>query len=223
VLLDMMCHSIEAARYLLTEPGKDRASLRVRSAGGTTATLKWSRPEYVQRLKEQVDAEVDYAARPAEDYARAVVMLEDEQGRPAVIEATTSWAYVGPGLRLQMELLGPEYSLEISTLNTPLRVFLSRNIQGSEGEDLVEKQNSEQGSMPIVEDEAASYGYTAEDRHMVEAFSSGQRPSETFADGVAVTEILMALYRSAELGRTVTLPDPELEDYVPPPARDGVE
>jgi predicted dehydrogenase len=122
-----------------------------------------------------------------------------------------------------MELLGPEYSLEISTLNTPLRVFLSRHIQGSEGEDLVEKQNSEQGSMPIVEDEAASYGYTAEDRHMVEAFQSGQRPSETFADGVAVTEILMALYRSAELGRVVTLPDPELEAYVPPPARDGVE
>lgn len=219
VLLDMMCHSIEAARFLLTEPGKDRASLRVQSASGTMATLKWSRPEYVQRLKEQVGPEVDYATRPAEDYARAVVMLEDEQGRPAVIEATTSWAYVGPGLRLQMELLGPEYSLEISTLNTPLRVFLSRNVQGSEGEDLVEKQNSEQGSMPIVEDEAASYGYTAEDRHMVQAFQSGKRPSETFADGVAVTEILMALYRSAELGRSVTLPDPELEDYVPPPAR----
>jgi predicted dehydrogenase len=118
-----------------------------------------------------------------------------------------------------VELLGPEYSLEISTLDTPLKVFLSRNITGAEGEDLVEKQNSEQGLMPVVEDEAAAYGYTAEDRHMVEAFSTGQRPSETFADGVAVMEILMALYRSAELGRTLTLPDPELEQYVPPPAR----
>ena len=29
----------------------------------------------------------------------------------------------------------------------------------------------------------------------------------------------MALYRSAELGRTLTLPDPELETYVPPVAR----
>src|SRR5262249_5438941 len=146
---------------------------------------------------------------------RGVVMLEDSRGLPVVIEATTSWAYVGAGLRLQMELLGPEYSMEISTLNTPLKVFLSRNVQGSEGEDLVEKQNSEQGLMPVVDDEAASYGYTAEDRHMVEAFAAGRRPMETFADGVAVTELLMALYRSAELGRTLTLPDPELEDYVP--------
>jgi len=221
VLLDMMCHSVEAARFLLTEPGKDRTTLRVKSANGTVATLKWSRPEYVERLKQEMDSQLDYSRRPAEDYARGVVMLEDEQGRPVVIEATTSWAYVGPGLRLQMELLGPEYSLEISTLNTPLKVFLSRNVHGASGEDLVEKQNSEQGLMPVVDDEAASYGYTAEDRHMVEAFRTGQRPSETFADGVAVIEILMALYRSAELGRTLSLPDPELEEYVPPPARLG--
>jgi len=219
VLLDMMCHSIEAARFLLTEPGKDRTTLRPKSASGTVATLKWSRPEYVERLKEEVGSEVDYSRRPSEDYARGVVMLEDEQGQPVVIEATTSWAFVGAGLRLQMELLGPEYSLEVSTLTTPLKVFLSRNVQGSEGEDLLEKQNSEQGLMPVVDDEAAAYGYTAEDRHMVEAFRTGQQPSETFADGVAVMEILMALYRSAEIGQTVTLPDPELEEYVPPPAR----
>jgi predicted dehydrogenase len=219
VLLDMMCHSIEAARFLLTEPGKDRTTLRPKSASGTVATLKWSRPEYVERLKEQVGSEVDYSRRPSEDYARGVVMLEDEHGQPVVIEATTSWAFVGAGLRLQMELLGPEYSLEVSTLTTPLKVFLSRNVQGSEGEDLLEKQNSEQGLMPVVDDEAAAYGYTAEDRHMVEAFRTGQQPSETFADGVAVMEILMALYRSAEIGQTVTLPDPELEEYVPPPAR----
>lgn len=219
VLLDMMCHSIEAARFLLTEPDQDRLSLRVKSASGTVATLKWSRPEYVERLK-QMSSDVDYSRHPAEDYARGVVMLEDDAGRPVVIEATTSWAYVGPGLRLQMELLGPEYSMEVSTLNTPLKVFLSREVHGSEGEDLVEKQNSEQGLMPVVEDEAAAYGYTAEDRHMVEAFRNGQRPMETFADGVAVTELLMALYRSAELGRTLTLPDPDLEEYVPPVARE---
>jgi predicted dehydrogenase len=173
----------------------------------------------VERLKEQAGPEVDYARRPAEDYARGVIMLQDEREQPVVIEATTSWAFVGAGLRLQMELLGPEYSLEISTLNAPLKVFLSRNVHGSEGEDLVEKQNSEQGLMPVVEDEAAAYGYTAEDRHMVEAFLAGRRPTETFADGVAVIELLMALYRSAELQRTVTLPDPELENYIPPVAR----
>ena len=220
VLLDMMCHSIEVARYLLTEPGKDRSTLNIKTASGTVATLKWSEDKYVEQLKEQMGTEVDYARRPSEDYARGVVTLEDERGRPLVIEATTSWAFVGAGLRLQMELLGPEYSMEISTLNSPLKVFLSRNVQGSSGEDLVEKQNSEQGLMPVVEDEAATYGDTAEDRHMVDAFLAGERPMETFADGVGVMEILMALYRSAELGQTVSLPDAALEDYVPPVARD---
>jgi len=36
---------------------------------------------------------------------------------------------------------------------------------------------------------------------------------------VAVMEILMALYRSAELGELVKMPCPELETYIPPVAR----
>jgi hypothetical protein len=54
--------------------------------------------------------------------------------------------------------------------------------------------------MPVVENEADIYGYVGEDRHMVEAFRHRRRPMETFHDGVAVTEMLMALYRSAEIG-----------------------
>ncbi|BBL80912.1 dehydrogenase [Rubrobacter xylanophilus] len=217
VLSDMMCHSIEVARYLLTEPGRDRDSLRPLSANATIATLKWTRPEYAARLKEATG--VDYTRRPVEDFARGTLTLEDEAGRKLVIEATTSWSYVGPGLRIQLELLGPEYAMEYSTLNSGLRVFLSRHVTREAGEDLVEKQNAEQGLMPVLEDEAASYGYTLEDRHMVGCFLRGERPEETFRDGVAVVELLMALYRSAETGRTVALPDAELEEYVPAVAR----
>ena len=54
---------------------------------------------------------------------------------------------------------------------------------------------------------------------MVEAFRHRRQPMETFRDGVAVAEMLMALYRSAEIGQTVRLPAPELETYVPPVAR----
>ena len=39
------------------------------------------------------------------------------------------------------------------------------------------------------------------------------------APGVAVTEMLMALYRAAEIGQVLELPAPELETYVPPLAR----
>lgn len=219
VLSDMMCHSVEAARFLLTEPGAPRDSLRPVSANATIATLKWSRPEYVERLKQTMGPEVDYARRPSEDFARGTLLFEDEAGRQVVVECSTSWAYVGAGLRLQLELLGPEYAMQYSSLDTGLRVFFSRNVAGGEGEDLVEKQNAEQGLMPVLEDEAGAYGYTLENRHMVEAFRKGERPSETWEDGVAVVQLLMALYRSAELGQTVRFPLEELETYVPPVAR----
>jgi predicted dehydrogenase len=219
VLSDMMCHSVEVARYLLTEPGKGRESLKLRSANATVANLKWTRPRYAEQLKREMGPEIDYVKHPAEDFARGTLTLEDEAGETVMIEATTSWSYVGPGLRIQLELLGPEYAMEFSTLNTGLKVFLSRNVTGAEGEDLVEKQSAEQGLMPVLEDEAATYGYTLEDRHMVEAFRKREEPLETFRDGVAVVEMLMALYRSAETGSTVHLPDEGLETYVPPVAR----
>jgi predicted dehydrogenase len=219
VLSDMMCHSVEVARYLLTEPGKCRESLKLKSANATVANLKWTRPRYAEQLKREMGPEIDYVSHPAEDFARGTLTLEGEAGETVMIEATTSWSYVGPGLRIQLELLGPEYAMEFSTLNTGLKVFLSRNVTGAEGEDLVEKQSAEQGLMPVLEDEAATYGYTLEDRHMVEAFRKGEEPLETFRDGVGVVEILMALYRSAEIGSTVHLPDEGLETYVPPVAR----
>ena len=219
VLLDMMCHSIEAARFLLTEPGAPRNSLRLKTATGSVANLKWTRRHYSDELKARMGDEVDYATRPSEDFARGMLTFEDPDGNEAVVEATTSWAYVGPGLRIQLELLGPEYSMEFNSLGTGLKVFMSRAVQGAAGEDLVEKQNAEQGLMPVLEDEAGIYGYVDENRHMVECFRTGRTPVETFHDGVAVTEILMALYKSAELGRTLVMAEEELEDYVPVVAR----
>lgn len=219
VLSDMMCHSVEVARFLLTQPGQGRDSLTLTSANATVATLKWSRPEYVAQLRETMGTAVDYAQHPAEDFARATLTFLDEAGAPVIVEATTSWSYVGPGLRIQLELLGPEYSMAFNSLNSGLSIFLSRQVGGQQGEDLVEKQGAEQGLLPVLEDEAGTYGYTAENRHMVEAFRKGIPPIETFYDGAAVVEILMALYRSAELGRTIALPDETLATYQPPVAR----
>ena len=217
VLSDMMCHSVEVGRYLLTPPGDGRDVLKLVSASATTATLKWARPRHAADLRQRMG--IDFARKPVEDFARGILTLEDVDGNQVMIEATTSWAYVGAGLRIQLELLGPEYSMEFSSLSTGLKVFLSRTLSGSEGEDLVEKQNSEQGLMPVLEDEAGIYGYTDENRHMVEAFRHGRSPIETFIDGVGVVEMLMGLYRSAELGRTIYFPDPELENYIPLVAR----
>jgi predicted dehydrogenase len=215
VLNDMLCHSYEAGRFLLTGPGEPRDALSVTGVSAEIGSLKWSRPEYAERLREATAGLVDYARSPAEDFARANVRLRTPEGLPVMVEATTSWTFVGPGLRLRMELLGPEYSMQVDTLNSDLQVFLSRRVTGSEGEDLVEKQNAEQGLMPVVADEAATYGYVAENRHMVQAFLAGRPPDETWDDGLAVTEVLMACYLSAETGRVVSFPAPELESFVP--------
>ena len=221
VLSDMMCHSVEVARYLLTAPGAPRNSLKIKAVNGTVANLKWTRPHYAEQLRNRFGSEVDYRNRPSEDFARATVTLEDQDGNELMIEATTSWAYVGAGLRIQLELLGPEYALEYNSLSTGLKIFMSREVKGSEGEDLVEKQNAEQGLMPVLEDEAGVYGYTDENRHMVECFRKGEKPLETFEDGLAVVEMLMGLYRSAEINATLNFPAPELEHYVPVVARRG--
>lgn len=215
VLLDMMCHSVEVARFMLTAPGADRSELTLKSVNGTVANLKWTRPAYIERLQARMGKAVDYRTRPAEDFARSNLILEDPDGNEAVIEATTSWAYVGAGLRINLELFGPEYSMEFSSINAPLRIFMSRAVQGSQGEDLVEKQNAEQGLMPILDDEAGVYGYTGEDRHMVDCFRAGRRPIETFSDGVAVIEMLMAVYCSAEQGRVIRPGEVDLASFVP--------
>lgn len=219
VLNDMMCHSIEAARFLLTEPGKPRESLTAKTVSAQIACLKWQRPDYVQKLKDTYGDVVDYAHKPSEDFARALVEYEDADGEPLIVEATTSWSYMGAGLRLSMELLGPEYSMKVNTLDTELSLFFSRDLKQQSGEDLVEKQNAELGLMPVVTDECAAYGYVDENRHMVRKFLEGVRPDETFEDGVAVTELLMAAYQSAEQGRTIKLEDASLDDFVPAVAR----
>ena len=136
-----------------------------------------------------------------------------------IVETTTSWCFVGEGLRLSMELFGPEYSMFVNTLDPDLKVFFSREVAGSAGEDLVEKQNAESGGMPVVSNEAEVYGYTAENRHMVESFLAGKRPDENFDDGLNVTELLMTAYMSAEQGKTISFPPSGLDTYVPSVAK----
>lgn len=219
VLNDMMCHSVEVARLMLTEPGKPRNSIRPTGVSAQIASLKWSRPEYVERLKKMMGDSVDYASRPSEDFARATVNYVDEQGHTLIVEATTSWSFVGAGLRLSMELLGPEYSMSINTLDSGLKLFFSREVKGEAGEDLVEKQNAEQGLMPVVDDEAAAYGYEGENRYFVSCFLERKQPEENFYDGLAVSELLMTAYMSAEEGRVLEFPPKDLESFIPAVAR----
>ena len=219
VLNDMMCHSIEVARFMLTAPGALRSSIRPVNVSAQIASLKWSRHEYARALQESMGSSVDYRSRPAEDFARATIKYVDEDGNPLIAEATTSWSYVGPGLRLSLELLGPEYSLSMNSLDSGLKLFLSRRVKGEAGEDMVEKQNAEQGLIPVIGNEAAEYGYETENRYFSRCFLDGKQPEENFYNGLEVTELLMTAYLSAEQQRTIEFKPGDLETYIPSVAR----
>jgi predicted dehydrogenase len=215
VLNDMMCHSALVVRHLLTQPGEPLSSVEPVRITGHIASLKWTRPDYAKRLTKMMGKEVDYSAHPSEDFASVMIEFETADGYKVLGEATTSWSFVGAGLRLSAELLGPEYSMSWNTLDSGIKLFFSREVRGKTGEDLVEKQNAEVGLMPVVPSEAAAYGYEGEDRHFVRVFLGKESPRLTFDDGLEVVKMLMTAYQSAEQGKTLAFPPPGLEAFVP--------
>jgi predicted dehydrogenase len=219
VLNDMMCHSVEVARFLLTKPGEPRSSITPHKVTAQIASLKWTRPEYAAELAARFGPDVDYLKTPSEDFARATIEYRSESGQTLIAETTTSWSFVGAGLRLSSELLGPEYSMQLNSLDAGGRLFFSRRVQGSAGEDLVEKQNAEQGLMPFVGNEAAEYGYEDENRHFVRCFLDGRQPELDFHAGLEVVELLMTAYKSAEEERTIAWKPEGLDSFVPAVAR----
>ena len=221
VLNDMMCHSALVIRHLLTRPGESLRTVKPVRITGHIASLKWTRPEYAKRLTRVMGKAVDYSREPTEDFATIVVEFETADGFRVIGEATTSWSFVGAGLRLSAELLGPEYSMRWNTLDSGLQLFFSREVVGKTGEDLVEKQNAETGVMPVVASEAVVYGYEAENRHFVRAFLGKEKPLLTFEDGLEVVRMLMTAYQSAEQGRTLAFPPRGLDRFVPDVAQGG--
>jgi len=219
VLNDMMCHSALVVRHLLTKPGAPLATVTPTRVTAHIASLKWTRPAYAKKLSKAQGKHVDYSKHPSEDFASTTIEFRTDDGYTVLGEASTSWSFVGAGLRLSAELLGPEYSMTWNTLDAGLKLFFSREVKGRAGEDLVEKQNAEMGQMPVVANEAVAYGYEAEDRHFVRCFLGKETPRLTFDDGLEVVQVLMTAYKSAEEGRTLDFPPRGLDKFVPAVAR----
>ena len=90
VLNDMMCHSVLLVRHLLTRPGEPLSTVRPVKVTGKIASLKWSRPEYAQQLRETKGEAVDYTRRPSEDFASLTIEFETSDGHRVLGEASTS-------------------------------------------------------------------------------------------------------------------------------------
>src|ERR1043165_4099402 len=217
----MMCHSALVVRHLLTKPGAPLSSVKPVRVTAHIASLKWTRPAYSKQLAKTFGRDVNYDTSPAEDFASTTIEFETDDGYTVSGEASTSWSFVGAGLRLSAELLGPEYSMSWNTLDSGLKLFFSRAVRGKEGEERVEKQNAERGLMPVVATEPMAYGYEAEDRHFVRVFLGKEEPLLTFDDGIEVVKVLMTAYQSAEQGKTLSFPPKGLDKFVPAVARGG--
>ncbi|MCC6317328.1 MAG: Gfo/Idh/MocA family oxidoreductase [Gemmatimonadaceae bacterium] len=217
VLNDMMCHSALVVRHLLTKPGEPLSTVKPVRVTGHIASLKWTRPHYAAQLRKTMGA--DYTKTPSEDFASVMIEFESADGYRMIGEASTSWSYIGAGLRLSAELLGPEYSMKWNSLDSGLQLFFSREVKGRAGEDLVEKQNAEQGVMPVVPEEYLAYGYTGEDRHFCRVFLGKETARLTFDDGVDVVRMLMTAYQSAEQGKTLAFPPKGIDRFVPAVAK----
>jgi predicted dehydrogenase len=213
-LNDMLCHSIEAARYLLTAPDESKEALKPATVSAEIASLKWSRPKYVKQLKEMTQGKVDYSKRPAEDMGRGTIVYKAKDGTLVMSELTASWSFA-PSERVTIEMLGPEYYMQVDTLSPEMKVFFSREIRPAGAEDMIEKAAAEQGFMPVVADETHAYGYMDEDRHMVESFLKSKMPRETWKDGVLIVKLMMTCYMAAEKGKKLSFPPDGLKDFVP--------
>lgn len=216
VLTDMLCHSLSGNDFLLSDPRTDDSDITPVAVTADAKTLKWDQPAYAKELKETHG--VDYEKNPADDYARATVTYETEDGREVISEATGSWCYVGSGVSRRIELLGPEYSGQVESDESQQSVFFSDAL--SEGEGWAEKQNATSGRMPISAGKAVVSGYVAENRDAVKSFRAGENGLLDVHHGRDVMELCMAAYKAAETGERVTLADTDLTTYTPSPARD---
>ncbi len=219
VWCDMGCHSIAVGMYMLTPTGKPPDHLKPVSINGTMALLKWGKEPWISELRGRG---VDYAVTPAEDYAVVTAEFKDpETGVRSVAQATDSWMYDAPGLRLLMEAFGPGYSYTVNSLESPAGIFISDIAAESiaDGELALEKAQATRGALIMQPNEPDLYGYVGEWKDAIAAFGQGKDALLNFEYGRMITMLIMAGYMSHEKGKALDLTDAsvleELETYIP--------
>jgi len=219
VCCDMGCHSIAVGMYMLTPSNRPLDYLTPVSVTAEMALLKWGKEPWISQLRKRG---VDYTATPAEDYSLVTVEFKDPQtGLCSVAQATNSWMYDAPGLRLLMEAIGPGYSYNVNSLKSPADMFISDAAAAAVGDSelALEKAQATRGALILQPNECDLYGYIAEWRDAIAAFEQGRDALLNFEFGRLVTMLIMAAYLAHEKKRTIDLTDPKtiqkLDTYIP--------
>jgi len=219
VCCDMGCHSIAAGMYTVTPSSKPPNYLKPVSVTASMALLKWGKEPWLSQLR---DRGVDYSATPAEDYSSVTIQFKDPKTAIlSVVQATNSWMYDAPGLRLLMEAFGPGYSYTVNSLQSPAGLFISDAAAAAvaDSELALEKAQATRGALVLQPNEPDLYGYIAEWRDAIPAFEQGKNALLDFEYGRLITMLIMAGYMSHEKKKVIDLTDSkvlkELESYVP--------
>jgi predicted dehydrogenase len=219
VCCDMGCHSIACGMYMVTPADKPVNHLKPLRVNATMALLKWGKEPWLSQLKARG---VDYTATPAEDYSSVSIEFQDpETGVRSIVQATNSWMYDAPGLRLLMETFGPGYSYTVNSLESPAGVFISDAAAAAvlDSELALEKSQATRGALILQPDEIALYGYVAEWLDALRAFEQGRDALLNLEYGRLITTLIMAAYMSHEKRKVIDMTDPgifaELDNYVP--------
>ena len=219
VCCDMGCHSIAVGMHMLTPKDKPADYLKPVSVTAEMALLKWGKEPWISKLRERG---IDYAKTPAEDYSVVAIAFKDPQtGVRSVAQATNSWMYDAPGLRLLMEAIGPGYSYTVNSLKSPSDLFIGDAAAEAvlDGELALEKSQASRGALILQPNEPDLYGYVTQWKDALAAFEKGQNGLLDFEYGRLITMLIMASYMAHEKRRTVDLTDErtleELDKYVP--------
>ncbi len=219
VCCDMGCHSIACGMYMVTPSGRPIDYLKPVRVNATMALLKWGKEPWLSQLKKRG---VDYSTTPAEDYSSVTLEFEDPQTKQhSIVQATNSWMYDAPGLRLLMETFGPGYSYTVNSLESPAGIFISDAAAAAvlDSELALEKSQASRGALILQPDEIALYGYIAEWLDALQAFEQGHDALLNLEYGRFITMLIMAAYLSHEKRKVVDMTDPrtlaELATYVP--------
>lgn len=219
VWCDMGCHSAAVGMYMLTPTGKAPDYLKPLTIKAEMGLLKWGKKPWIDKLRERG---VDYDKTPAEDYAVVTITFKDPQtGMTSIAQATDSWMYDAPGLRLLMEAYGAGYSYTVNSLQSPAQMFISDAAATAvqDAELALEKSQASRGALVLQSNEPDLYGYIEEWRDALAAFAAGRDALLNIKYGRLVTLLVMAGYLSHERKQTIDLTNPqvleELKNYVP--------
>ncbi len=219
VCCDMGCHCIAIGMYMLTPTAKPPNYLTPTSVSANMALLKWGKEPWLSQLQKRG---VDYSKTPAEDYSTVSIEFKDPKtGLRSITQATNSWMFDAPGLRILMEAFGPGYSYTVNSLQSPAGLFISDAAATAvaDSELALEKAQATRGSLTLQPNEPDLYGYVGEWRDALSSFEKGKNALLDFEYGRLITMLTMAAYMSFEKKKILDLTDPkvqeELKTYVP--------